>query len=148
MPKITPELLTAGILFHFLLFGFVCFNLYKALKQVKPQNQKLKPYIIWLLLIPGVHLMVNFIIVPLLSDSLKEELADRDFDIQERPGFTVGLAYSILTLTANIPIFPLPIMSILSIAFLIVLVWFIFKINWYRKILENDLLDESAIEQE
>ncbi len=51
---------------------FVCWFLYKCFKRIPLKSRRLGPSQVWLLLIPGVHLIHNFIVFLRLSDSFRD----------------------------------------------------------------------------
>lgn len=59
---------------------------------------------VWLILIPLFGLVWQFIVVNAIADSLKEEFAKRNITCDEvRPGYGIGLTYSILFCCSIIP---------------------------------------------
>ena len=131
-------ILVLAIAFALLINFFFCRNLISTLDQVKPENQELKPVIIWLLLIPIVSLIAMFYVVFRMGSSLENELRDRNFDVTEKPGYIQGLGFACIGIIVNIPM-PAPFVAILAV---IGLIWFIqywMKMSWYRKVLQEDV---------
>lgn len=84
---------------------FYLLTLQKTLKEVSPQNQKLPPGQVWLILIPLFGLVWSFIVVNRIADSLKAEFAEKGLETAEdRPGFNIGLAYCILYCCSIVPV--------------------------------------------
>ena len=80
-------------------------TLQRTLNEVSTENRKMPPSTVWLLLIPLFNIVWNFIVVDKLADSLKAEFSKRNVNnIEERPGYTIGLVYSILICCCFIPI--------------------------------------------
>lgn len=77
-----------------------------------------------------------------MSSSLHKEFTDRDFEIEKQPGFNYGMIYASLAVLPSILVLIVPSLMILAaILNLIGLIFFVMywiKINWYRKVLEND----------
>ena len=141
MLKFSPEVAAAQLVLFLLVWGFFSYTLYRAIKQVKFHNQKLSPVLVWLLMIPGIQLFASFFVIPRLSDSLKAEFEERNFDITERPGYKLGIWLSCLLLFINLFVYVVPIISLLVLPMLVLLIQYWTKINWYRKVLEKDSLE-------
>ena len=98
-----------AIVFVAILIGLIPQILYmltlqNTLKEVSPENQKMPPANVWLLLIPLFGTVWAFIVVNKMADSLKAEFAKRNVPIDEdRPGYSVGLTYCILICCSIIP---------------------------------------------
>lgn len=83
---------------------FYLLTLQKTLNEVSPQNQKLPPGQVWLILIPLFGLVWSFIVVNRIADSLKAEFAMRGIQVDEdRPGYNIGLTYCILYCCSIVP---------------------------------------------
>jgi hypothetical protein len=83
---------------------FYLLTLQKTLNEVSPQNQKLPPGQVWLILIPLFGLVWSFIVVNRIADSLKAEFAMRGIQVDEdRPGYSIGLTYCILYCCSVVP---------------------------------------------
>jgi len=149
MPTITPVQFIAAFFLQTLIFVFFCLTLYKALLIVRDYNRTIQAGLVWLLLIPGFALFWNFRVVSSMASSLHKEFTDRNFEIEEQPGFTYGMIYAILSLVPGILVFAIPSLAIagliLNAVGLIFFVLYWMKINWYRKVLEDDLLDSESI---
>lgn len=137
------QLLVISLIIGTIINAFFCLTLYKTLKLIKPENRQLQPFMIWLLLIPLVNLFINFIVVIRMAASITNELVSRDYEVDENPGFAVGIAYAVLAVVANIPM-PFSILGVIGIVGLILFIQYWMKINWYRKV----LLEETPAEEE
>jgi hypothetical protein len=83
---------------------FYLLTLQGTLQEVKPENRKMDPAMVWLTLIPLFGLVWQFIIVGNIADSLKLEFSQRNINVgEERPGYSIGLAYCILICCSIIP---------------------------------------------
>jgi ABC-type Na+ efflux pump permease subunit len=141
MPKIPQEYFVAGVILNLLLYGLFCYSLYRAIKQVKPKNQKISPSYIWLLMIPVVQWGANFFVIPRLADSLQAELEERNFEISERPTYNQGIAYAAASAVTSLVALVFPAGGLLGIAALVLMIQYWVKANWYRKVLEKDSLE-------
>lgn len=84
---------------------FYLITLQNTLKEVSPENQKMPPSNVWLILIPLFGLVWAFIVVNRIADSLKAEFAKRNVQVDEdRPGYAIGLTYCILACCSIIPV--------------------------------------------
>lgn len=135
--------LLVGIIINTIILTFFCLTLKSALDEVKPNNRMLHPLVLWALLIPVVSLLINFIVVYQLSESLEKEFKERNFEIDEKPGLLIGLGFSTALAVVNIPM-PVYISGIVAIAGLIFFVQYWMKINWYKKVLQNDAIANPA----
>lgn len=80
------------------------FTLYITLKAVAPENRKMEPMSLWLLLIPVFGLVWHFIVVGKMADSIKAELAsENNAYADKRPAYDIGLAMCILSCLCFIP---------------------------------------------
>jgi hypothetical protein len=147
MPAITPGQLFAAFSLQTLIFIFFCLALYKALLVIKGSNRTIPPGAVWLLLIPGFSLFWNFKVVAAISSSLYKEFTERNFEIEDRPGYTNGMIYAISSVLYPLVIMAVPSMfipaAIINLIGLIFFVRYWMKINWYRKVLEEDVHDSS-----
>ena len=143
-----------------LITGFFCYSITKLLDHIAEENRSIQPKLVWLLLIPGLNLIWNFVVVTRLSTSIKNEMVARDFDITGKPTFVQGLLYAIISLIGVIPalviglsaktpeemiqatkVIPENIILAIEIIGIIQIILFITywsKISWYKNILEND----------
>ena len=84
---------------------FYILTLQKALNQCSPASRTMEPGLVWLLVIPLVHLVFSFFVVLALSKSLANEFARRGIPNPDpQPGQAVGLAMSICGCCTVIPL--------------------------------------------
>lgn len=84
---------------------FYLITLKKTIKEVSVENRKINPNHVWLVLIPLFGLIWQFIMVKGVALSLQAEYKKRNISIIEnKPGYTIGLAYCILFCCSIIPI--------------------------------------------
>lgn len=84
---------------------FYLITLKKTIKEVSVENRKINPNHVWLVLIPLFGLIWQFIMVKGVALSLKAEYKKRNISIIEnKPGYTIGMAYCILFCCSIIPI--------------------------------------------
>ena len=83
---------------------FYCLTLQKALNRCSPENRAMNPGMVWLLLIPLVNFVWNFMVVLNVSKSLGAEFQKRGMAEDPLPGKTLGLTMAILICCGVIPI--------------------------------------------
>lgn len=112
---------------------FYILTLQKTLEIISPENRKMPPTYVWLLLVPLLGLIWHFIVVRDLSASIKAEAISKDLNVELKPAYNIGLAMCILSC-----LFLIPILSIFTnIAFLVCWIIYWLKINSYKKMLSG-----------
>lgn len=124
---------------------------------MKPENKKLTAPVVWLLVVPFLSLLVNFYVAIRLSQSLRNELLDRDFEVKGYPLLVLGLAFSLIT--PAILLLPAPKdleniqndpnfipLAIHNFASVLIFIWYWMKINWYRRVLIDDSAEPGSRE--
>lgn len=149
---ISPVLYLISIAIGVAINVFFCLALVKTLSLVKEENRRITPVLIWLILIPGFNVLWNFFVVIRMSQSIKNELDSREFEVEGNPTLYVGLSYAILS--SIILFVPTPKdlnysvgMGILAIAIIVAFVQYWMKIVWYGKVLRQDS-DESEVQEQ
>jgi hypothetical protein len=104
----TPWILFAGwhlVIWIIVLVVFILYliTLMNTLSAISPQNRRLTPGLVFLLLIPLFNLVWNFIVVTKIRDSLQAEFSARNLSGQGF-GYGVGLAMCILYIASVIPL--------------------------------------------
>jgi uncharacterized membrane protein YdbT with pleckstrin-like domain len=93
-------------LFGLIPYIFYLIELQNTLKEVKFENQKMKPGKVWLLFIPLFSAYWYFEVVSKIADSLEAEFEERKIQLDEvRPGYSIGIVMCIIgviTLCINI----------------------------------------------
>jgi hypothetical protein len=123
------------MLFGILLLPLILYllTLQKTLNLVRPENRHMEPGLVWLALIPIFSIIWNFFIVSKVAESLRLEFKQRNIQTQEeKPGYTIGLAYCILVCCSIIPM--LGILAILAGFVCWIIHWV--KISGYKAELE------------
>jgi hypothetical protein len=82
---------------------FYLLTLHRALSACAPANRRMEPALVWLQLIPGVHLVWQFFVVLAVSGSLRREFAQRAVPADPDAGQSLGLATCILSVCSLIP---------------------------------------------
>jgi hypothetical protein len=83
---------------------FYILTLQKTLSQCAPVSRTMEPELVWLLIIPFVHLVFNFFVVLAISKSLANEFARRGIPSYDpQPGQAIGLAMSICGCCCVVP---------------------------------------------
>ena len=103
--------LEIGIILFFVIAIFVLpvifylITLQNTLNEVSEKNRRMKPGEVWLMLIPVFGLVWQFIMVNRIADSLRAEFDEQNISGQEeRPGYSVGIAYCVLYCCSILPI--------------------------------------------
>lgn len=83
-----------------------------------------------------------------MASSLYREFNERDFDIEKQPGLVPGMIYAVSSVVYPLIVVAMPtflvVAAIISILELVFFIKYWMKINWYRKVLENDAADAEA----
>ncbi|HVN57565.1 MAG TPA: hypothetical protein VMT63_04655 [Bacteroidales bacterium] len=83
---------------------FYILTLQGTLQEVKPENRRMDPGLVWLTIIPLFGIIWQFIVVGNIADSLKAEFAQRNINAgEDRPGYSIGLTFCILICCSIIP---------------------------------------------
>lgn len=95
-------LISLGVMILPLIFYLL--TLQGVLQDCKPENRKMDPAMVWLTLIPIFGIVWQFIVVGNIADTLKPEFAQRNINVgEDRPGYSIGLAFCILICCSIIP---------------------------------------------
>lgn len=114
---------------------FYLLTVQNTFKLISAESRKMEPAEVWLGIIPIFGLFWSFIIVTRLADSLKLEFKKKGIeDPEDRPGYSIGIAYSVL-FAATL----LPILGLFS-SFAGFVCWIVYwvKVNSFKKKLEGD----------
>lgn len=103
MAALVAALAAAGIALTIQVFYLK--TLSTALARCSPANRSMPAGAVWLLLIPLFNFIWNFFVVTAISRSLHAEFAMRKMPVDPKPGFSVGMAMSILAVFVFIPWF-------------------------------------------
>src|SRR6266566_5053009 len=98
---------TVGMIFFAIWLVVIIFyllTLQKALTRVREVRRAMSPGLVWLNLIPLFNLGWHIYTVIKVSESLAQEFDARQIKHDGKPGFAIGLAASILFITAIIPL--------------------------------------------
>lgn len=153
-----------------LITALFCTTMYNTLMQVREENRKLQAWQIWILFIPYISLVWNFILVFGMSNSIRAELEKREYELNSRPALVSGITYSVITLIISILVLSFPFMEVaqqvmqnrtknpeaplgsqemllmgLGILGLVRMIFFIqfwWKIRWYKNVLKNNLAED------
>lgn len=83
---------------------FFLLTLQRTMNVVSPQNRKMPPSNVWLMLIPVFNIVWQFIMVDKIAESIMEECAHLNITTKERkPTYNAGLAWNICNLLSFIP---------------------------------------------
>lgn len=93
-----------GVIIGLIPLIFYLITLQNTLKKVNPENQKMTPGSVWMILIPGFGIVWHFIVVNRISVSLKLEFEKRNIQVNEvLPGKSIGITFCILASCSIIP---------------------------------------------
>ncbi len=71
-------------------------SLQNILKIISPENRRMSPSTVWLILIPVFGVLWQFMVVSKIADSIKAEYTRFNILVNEsRPTYTIGLVYCI-----------------------------------------------------
>jgi cobalamin synthase len=82
---------------------FFLLTLYRALSEVRPENRRMNPALVWLNLIPLVNLVWIFVTVIQLAESLVKEGRDRSANVGDG-GKRMGLLFAVLAVLSLAPV--------------------------------------------
>jgi uncharacterized protein YacL len=98
-----PEILLLAVVGIFLIPGiFYLLTLQNTLKAVSPENRKMAPANVWLLLIPLFNIVWIFIVVTALANSLQREYEKYSVFKTSKPTYGIGMAMIVLQLSSII----------------------------------------------
>lgn len=105
IPNISILLITVFVLCGVLLIPVVFYllSLSNTLKAIKPENRKMSPSHVWLMLIPIFGMIWHFITVHKLSESIKAECNSLGVFCEDEPGYSLGIAMCALLACSWIP---------------------------------------------
>ena len=130
-----------GLLLGLLPLIFYLITLQNTFKVISPQNRKMVPEQVWLVIIPIFGFIWQFIVVNRMADSLAGEFSDRGIhDDEARPGIKIGLAYCILSCCGIIPVLG----YLASIAGLVC--WIIYWVKIYNYKTRLKLAEAGSVE--
>ena len=114
-------------------------TLQKTMNVVSPQNRKMPPSNVWLMLIPIFNIVWQFIMVDKISESIMEECAHLNIATKERkPTYNAGLTWNICNLISFIP-------ALGAIASLVTFILYWVKVNEFKSLMiankDNYILD-------
>ncbi|WP_226389839.1 hypothetical protein [Penaeicola halotolerans] len=124
-------LITLGFFLAIFLIPFVFYllTLQNTLKAISPENRKMEPTNVWLLLIPFFGTVYHFIVVGAISDSIKLELEKQKLHLPTgRPAYEIGIAMCVLNVLAYIPV----LNYITGVASLVTWIVYWVKINEFK----------------
>ncbi len=118
-------LLCLGALIFFLV------TLHKTLESIAPDNRKMVPGLVWLMLIPYFHFIWLFILPGKIADSLAAEFKRRNVVVfEERPGFGTGMAWAFVGLVSVV----LGFAGTNMLSVILNIVWLLCGITYWVKI--------------
>ncbi len=92
------------LMFSLLPLIFYLITVQNTFKLIDPENRKMEPAEVWLGIVPIFGYVWSFFIVTRLADSLRPEFEKRGIEeAEDRPGYSIGIAYSTLFAATLIP---------------------------------------------
>jgi divalent metal cation (Fe/Co/Zn/Cd) transporter len=144
----SPSVLTPVMILIVLVIGlipciFYLLTLQNTLKAIAPENRKMEPGQVWLMLIPIFGNVWNFIVVNRMADSIQAQLNKAGVSVTSRPAHGVGIAMCVLFCTGWIPV----VGGLGSVAGLICWIIYWVKISEFKKKIESlpDIQDEDSL---
>ncbi len=121
---------------------FFLLTLQSTLKIISPENRKMPPSNVWLMFIPLFNFIWQFIMVKKIAQSISDECVRLNIPLKEnKPTYSLGLAWNICFLLSIIPI----IKGLAS--FVLLIIWIIYwvKVNEFKNLIitnkDNFMLD-------
>jgi len=111
MDNVTLIRLVSGILALFVFAGFIVVTVFfiltlsRALSKCSPAARTIQPGTLWLLLVPLLNLVWNFIVVLGMAKSLGNEFKARGAQgVEPEPEKSIGIAMAVCAVCAAIPV--------------------------------------------
>jgi hypothetical protein len=117
------------VLLFLIPYIFYLSTLSSTIKLCAEHNQALTPNSVWRVFIPIYGNIWHFIMVGKIADTIHNELRERNQEVLERPGYSIGITSLVLQLLGVIP----KIGGIFSLAGLVCWIIYWVKINEYKQ---------------
>jgi type IV pilus assembly protein PilA len=108
MDNVTVIRIVAGMMFLAVLVGvyiFFLLCLYKALGKCSSASRTMEPGLVWLMLVPFVNLVMQFLVVIALAKSLGNEFRARGkSNVEPEPGKSIGIAMCVCAVCGIVPL--------------------------------------------
>lgn len=111
MDNVTVIRMVSGFLGFMVFAGFIVVSIFfiltlsRALNKCSPAARTMQPGTLWLLLVPVLNLVWNFIVVLGMAKSLANEFRARGVQgVEPEPGKSIGLAMAICAVCSVIPV--------------------------------------------
>jgi hypothetical protein len=118
-----------------LIYAVFVFKLYQTLNTISIKNRKIVPGLVWLVFVPFLGLIWQFIVIVKTASSLKLELKEHHIPIKDNLGFGIGIAYTVLICLSILPILG----GLLFLASTVCWIIYWVRIVRYKKQLENGM---------
>ncbi len=118
---------------------FFLFTLQNTMKVISPENRKMPPSNVWLMLIPLFNIVWQFIVVEKIAQSIYAECVRLNIPVDDnKPTYSIGLAWNICSL-----LFFIPFLGGLAALVMWILYWV--KVNEFKNLMiankNNYMLD-------
>lgn len=100
-----PIVMLVAIMLIILLIPYIIFlvSLQNTIKLIAPENRRLSPGTVWIMLIPVVGGIWGIVMVKYVADSIAKELRSKGEVVQDNPTYAVGLAMCITQVLSIVP---------------------------------------------
>ena len=121
---------------------FFLITLQNTLKAISPENRKMVPVNVWLMMIPFFNFIWQFVLVKKVSQSISAECVSLNIPVKENmPTYNLGVGWSICYLVMLVP----GIKGLAAIASLIIWILYWVKVNQFKNLIvankDNYMLD-------
>ena len=95
-PLVFFDILGAYVLFYLAILAAICLFLSSCFKRIPEEHRKLRPGMVWLLMIPCFPIVWNFFVYPALADSYTAAFESQGSNSHGDCGRMLSLVYCIL----------------------------------------------------
>lgn len=118
---------------------FFLLTLQKTLNAISPENRKMSPSNVWLMLVPLFNIVWQFIMVDKIAQSVSAECVRLNIPVTDaKPTYNIGLAWNICNILSFVPF-------VGGLASLVTFILYWVKVNEYKNLIianqNNYLLD-------
>jgi|GEM_PF-230721 len=89
-------------------------TLQRTLEAVSPENRRMQPGMVWLLLVPLFGYVWSFMVVTAIADSLDLEYRKRNIPRDPRPTYTLGITMAVLSVCGGVLIY-IPFLNLIGL---------------------------------
>ena len=140
MDSTTGIRIVAGTVFLVVLLGMLALTiayiltLSRTLQKCSPASRTMQPGMVWLLFVPILNLVWNFLVVNAISESLTKEFRLRGvLFFESEPGKRIGMPMAICGVCSMIPILGI----LAALAYLVLWIVYWVKVSEFMKMLDQ-----------